>query len=539
MTTTDNAVVGQVVSLPIELVVPDPNNPRVDLRAIEQMRATIVANVERGGRGLLEPIHVRRLPDVEGAPAGFMVVRGHRRLAGCQAAKLSYVDAIIVSAEQAERERSIDRLVENMQRDDFTATETATAVQQLLDLGMTVEEVTTSTALTADDVAAASTVAASKGVAVVAKRMDISMDQAAALAEFEGDKDAFKTLTTTLHNRPHYFDQQLAQYRNARAAAAKQTKAAADWTAKGYAVLTWAEVSKDPTVPLYAVKADKGKAASMTVAAHAKCPGRAVVLSGGHGASKVAVEHYCTDPEANGHRLRYERRAGSVSAPKGTKTEKELLEGRVHRAGMAASRVAREVRVDFVRRLLLNVKPPKGLVPFTVAQLVTERTGMDSRVAPVFGELSGVSADKGHYGGTEAQAALLAKCRGRELMVLLARVCAEREYAWESNTWAKTSDEQRRPYLAFLVANGYTPSTVENVLLGQAKGADVLAEMDRVRAAAKLAPKVKPAKAAAKNGAGHRTAVKRAPARRVAKRRAPTKRAAVKRVPARKRAASR
>lgn len=552
MTVTDvtHDVVEQVVSLPIELVVPDPANPRDSLRDIPELVASIKARVARGDRGLLEPVHVRLWDADQSTTDGverYMIVRGHRRLAGCQGAELSHIDAIVVSAEQADRIRASDRLVENLQRDDFTATEQARAVQQMLDLGMTPDEVAGDTALTVDQVNQASTVAGSKGVALVTKRFDISMDQAAALAEFDGDKAVFKELSALVVDNPTRFDHRVAQYRRDRKEHEVVQAAAPEWSDKGYKVLAWADAQKSPVLPLHAIKPTKGNANHMTVLQHADCPYRAVVLQLTRGTTPdaVEVEHYCTDPAKAGHDVTAKRNSwggldpiGAAGASK-PKTEKEQREGRIHRAGMAASRAAADVRREFVRSLLTGLAA-KGLVPFVVEQLAHEHSGMESRMAPMFGELTGATGRNSYHGNTEAQQAFLKKCRGRELMLLLARVCAAREWGWESNSWASTSDECRLPYLRFLVVNGYTPSTVEQVLLGNAKGSDVLAEMDRVKAQGRLAKttldrlaKTPAKKAAKKNGVGHRTAVKRAPARKVAKRRAPAK-PAKKRAPAKK-----
>lgn len=523
--------------LPLERVRPDPANIRVQLRDIEELCGSVLRN------GVLDAITVREIAGGNGDTI-YMVCRGHRRLAAAvEAHKIqperNSIPARIVDAAQAERERVAHRMVENLQRDALTTAEVAQGVQQLLDLGATETEVSDDLGMSKADVAMASKVAGSKGVAVVTKRMDISMEEAAALAEFEGDKSVFKELTALVVDNPQRFTHRVAQYRRARQEHEAVEAVAPGWKTKGYKVLTWADANSTPVLPLHAVKPTKGNAKHMTVPQHADCPYRAVVLQLTRGATPdaVEVEHYCIDPVKAGHQITAKRMSWGglepvgAGAGKGTskvKTEAEQLEGRTHRAGMAASRAARDVRTDFVRRLLLNVKPPKGLVPFIVTQLTGEHAGMESRVAPVFGELTGVSASNNYHGNRAVQGAFLAKCRGRELMVLLARVCAEREFAWESNTWAtgNKTDELRRPYLAFLVANGYTPSTVENVLLGQTKGTDVLAEMDRIKAQGKLAKAAGATSSVKKNAAGHRTAVKRAPARKVAKRQAPAKKRA-------------
>jgi ParB family transcriptional regulator, chromosome partitioning protein len=497
----------QVLLLPVDSIEPDPRNPRVKLRDIERLTESIRA------RGVLEPIHVR-LVESNGSGDRYMVVRGHRRHLGAKAAGYGTIRSIVVDADQAERERLEDQLSENLHRDDLTAAEQAQGVQQLLDLGASAGDVAHALALTTEQVWAASKVAGSKGVAAVTKRHDITMDQAAALAEFEGDKAVFKELTTLAVEHPERFDHRVSQYRQQAADEAAEAAEAARWVAKGYKVLTWLEAQKPPVVPLYALDGE------VKLKDHANCEHRAVVVTTNH-RGKPEVSAYCTDPAKAGHTLRFKRKGSGALADDPGKTTKqqeaEKLANRTHRACMNASRAAQVVRRQFVRDLLAR-RTQKGLVPFVVGALAAEHSGMESRHAPMFGELVGIEATASYGSHITVQARYVAKCRGRELLVLLARVAAEREWEWEPNTWERKTPE-RTAYLRFLLDNGYNPSRVEQVLLGKATGGDVLAAAD----AAKAAARPQPVKAA-----GRRKAVKRAPAKRTAKR-LPAKSRAVRR----------
>jgi len=71
-------------------------------------------------------------------------------------------------------------------------------------------------------------------------------------------------------------------------------------------------------------------------------------------------------------------------------------------------------------------------------------------------------------------------------LALLAWVASHNESKWDPNSWNHGYwKDQRLRYLRFLVSCGYTPALVEKVQLGDAKPADVLAEAERIKEAAK------------------------------------------------------
>lgn len=545
-TTTDDAtgvVTEQVLHLPVDRIVPDPANPRVKLRDIEGLTASVKQH------GVLEPVTVREvvLPSSNGVADvdGYMVVRGHRRLAAAQAAKVDTVRCIVVSADQAERVRATHRMVENLQRDDLTASEVAAGVQQLLDLGLSADDVAGDLTLSVDDVTRASKVAQSKGVPKVAARMDLSMDEAAALAEFETDREVFKELTTLLVDNPGRFDHRVAQYRRARQAEAAVTTASTTWVDQGYKVLTGQESSATNTLPLHAIRAQRAKSATDTVtpAQHKGCPGRAVVLQVGRD-DKVEASHFCVDPEAHGHTLLYKRdgnghltavgargaAAGKAADKTPKQAEADKVANRTHRAALNAGKAAQDVRRAFVRQLLSRSTMAKGWLEFTSTVVLTDYFRQEG-YGEEYAQLAGVPAPATKYSAMDVQAAYLKKLGPKVVgNALLALAMAKVEAVWFPNTWdEKPSDRgratSRKLYLQLLVANGYTPSTVENVLLGKATGAQVLAEADALKATtaakAQLAKAAAPtrkapaskrtAKRAAKSAPGKRTgAAKRA-----------------------------
>lgn len=124
-----------VVNMPIEYLVPHPQNPRKDLGNLEELTASIKEN------GIYQILTV--IPINEEAPdeePKYMVVIGHRRLEAAKRAGLQEVPCAIVRGLTETQQLQI-MLLENMQRSDLTVYEQAQGFQQLLDFGMDIEDI--------------------------------------------------------------------------------------------------------------------------------------------------------------------------------------------------------------------------------------------------------------------------------------------------------------------------------------------------------------------------------------------------------------
>ncbi len=114
------AAPGGAVEIPLEQVTPNRQQPRThfDQDSLQQLAASIRAH------GVLQPIVVSRLDD------GYELVAGHRRLLASRLAGRSSIPAVV-------REDVGDRLelalVENLQRADLNAIETARAYKLLME----------------------------------------------------------------------------------------------------------------------------------------------------------------------------------------------------------------------------------------------------------------------------------------------------------------------------------------------------------------------------------------------------------------------
>jgi ParB family chromosome partitioning protein len=114
------SVATATTEIPLERIAPNPQQPRTqfDQEGIDQLAASIARH------GLLQPIVVSRTAD------GYELIAGHRRVLASRAAGKTSVPAVI-------REDVSDRLelalVENLQRSDLNAIETARAYKLLME----------------------------------------------------------------------------------------------------------------------------------------------------------------------------------------------------------------------------------------------------------------------------------------------------------------------------------------------------------------------------------------------------------------------
>lgn len=105
-------------SLPLSAIQPSPRNPRQDMGAVAELADSLRAH------GLLQPVVVRRRTE------GYELIAGHRR---CAAAKvLGWTEIAAVVRDETDEQAYILTLVENLQREDLSPREEATALEVLV-----------------------------------------------------------------------------------------------------------------------------------------------------------------------------------------------------------------------------------------------------------------------------------------------------------------------------------------------------------------------------------------------------------------------
>jgi ParB family transcriptional regulator, chromosome partitioning protein len=113
---------GELRELPVELVKPNPSQPRT--RFDPEALAALAASIEASG--VVQPLLVRPLPD-----GSYELVAGERRWRAARKAGLEKVPAIVRDSEQAERLQVA--LIENMVREDLNPVEEARACSALIE----------------------------------------------------------------------------------------------------------------------------------------------------------------------------------------------------------------------------------------------------------------------------------------------------------------------------------------------------------------------------------------------------------------------
>lgn len=121
--------INKVIQVRIETIIPNPYQPRTefDFSDISSLAESIREN------GILQPLTVRK------ASGNYELIAGERRLRAAKSAGLEYVPCIVLDISQ--RNSAILALVENIQREDLSFFDEASAIERLINVyGMTQEE---------------------------------------------------------------------------------------------------------------------------------------------------------------------------------------------------------------------------------------------------------------------------------------------------------------------------------------------------------------------------------------------------------------
>jgi len=110
----------RLVSIKVELIEPDPNQPRKNLGDVSELAVSIREH------GVINPLIV----EVAGS-GRYRIIAGERRFAACRSLGLQTVPCIVRTV--AEQSRLTLQLIENLQRKDLHPVEEARAFKRLMD----------------------------------------------------------------------------------------------------------------------------------------------------------------------------------------------------------------------------------------------------------------------------------------------------------------------------------------------------------------------------------------------------------------------
>jgi ParB family chromosome partitioning protein len=512
---------GTAAAEPITLEAFDPATLLMDANARSNAEATVdkafVAELKAYAKvsprccGNHTPVELRRRPD------GQLRVRtGHRRTIGCIRADVP-VFGFVAGDEGDERADLVSRLLgqwhENHGRVDMTASDDTGLLLTLFDAGgMTEAGIAKATGLSRPKVAASLTVARSKVARKAADRWEfLTLDQAAALAEFEGDPGALTALVQAAKDSPSQFDHVVANLRNTRAEREARAAFTAELEAQGITIY-----GDRPYVPwtMALENLRGGDGNEITPEAHATCPGRAVTITyewdwepGAEAAYRAAhdlaegdiefgtdeeareagftprwqVDRYlCTDPEQHGHTNMHgqpretpttEQRTAEAEAAEAARATEERR--RVRRRN-TEWRTANEVRTSHVKAVLASKAPPAGALKLIVEAIARGETQplMSSHGHQTACELLSLTGDGSATGYRDMLLAELARAsEKRAQMIALAMVLGAAEdgvrdvHTWQSAEgayWTAYGIPATARYLAWLAEHtGYGLSEIE------------------------------------------------------------------------------
>jgi ParB family chromosome partitioning protein len=411
---------------------------------------------------------------------------GHRRTLAAIEAGLSTVPVEIVGNEASDDEGQIERILgqyaENVHRSDLTAGEKVQVVAQLSAFGVKASEITKKTRIPKKDVKAAITVAGSDLAKAASERYDfLTLEQAAAVAEFQDDGEAVKRLI--LAAQQGGFDHHVQRLREDRQEKIEIAKAEAELTKQGISVVEQPEWNS-PVKTLVQIRRTKR---TLTDQAHASCPGYAAFIEAyfeydddddpegeptetGHWVTEAT--YVCTDPVAYGH-LKAAGTAAEANTPRDTSAQDAAEEAARNErrrvlANNKAWRSAETVRRDWLKSFLTRKTPPQGSLRFLTNAVVDaySTTRMVETKQGTTLELLGITVEDTHWGAhRKAMAKAMDEATDARAQVIgIGIVLADTETTLGVNSWRYPSWSHAR-YLSQLVAWGYEPSEIEQSVI--------------------------------------------------------------------------
>jgi ParB family chromosome partitioning protein len=443
-----------------------PGNVRQDLDLTPEFLASVAE------MGVRMPLLITRE-----ATGGLRVLEGHRRLAAAVKAGLAEVPCVL-DAERSGDEASqfLDMLVANSggYRKNFTPVEEAAALFAAHEAGASRTRIRKSTGRKADEVKTALAVGGMSEQAREAAgelASQLTLDQLALLAEFDGDPAAVEQIVTALRHGygVEYVAERIRQDQ-AEAAEHKQLRAGLEAAATPIT-----DDLPEGAVRLTVLVHDQD---DLTPETHAACPGRGVFFPTW---SKLHPVHYCTNPSAHGHAVRslllHSGSSDSADAaaaavqPDPPVDEPPDPGRRLVIEGNKAWKAASEVRKRWLGNVFARRSAPREAAPFVARQLLTMPDPVRSGLAGAPGrEL--LSQITGRTAAGWLEACDTTPATQLPLLMLAPVVTAyeaamtegEGKNTWRTDRYSPCPRREAGAYLTFLASIGYPLSAIEQAL---------------------------------------------------------------------------
>lgn len=383
-----------------------------------------------------------------------------------------------------EVDRIAHQVIENVHRATMHEGEIRDAVEQLALLGVSAAQITKRTAIKRDTVNAALAVTGSE---TARDRMDaqgLTLEQAAAVAEFEGDESAIERLQYGIQYGRN-LDHVVQRLRDERAEKDALLAEVERLRGEGLPVLSPEETPED----LHRLRMDQlvtAEGEEVDVES-TDLPGLAVIVTtewdypedGDEDdeeqtdeARQIYVPVWvCLDPEAAGLRSRWASSASADHSPEDASADDDAAreERRRVRENNAAWRSAETVRRDWLAQFASRKTPPQGAEALICEAVLTapySLTKAMERHHKLLGSSLGSDPEPGYHGATTECARLASQpaTPKAHTMRTLAAVVLGWEESTDVHTW-RNPDAWSRRIMSALIEWGYEPSDVEQLLV--------------------------------------------------------------------------
>lgn len=427
---------------------------------------------------------------------GHLVVRyGHRRTLASIEAGLATVPVYVQGEDSEDKAAEVTRIVtqrdENTQRSGLSQSDELAAVAQLTLLGLSANQIATKARINRKQVDAALAVNASQKAQDSMAERQLTIEQAAILAEFQDDEDALDRLTRCHVSQLEHTAQRI---RDQRAEALALAQAAADYEAAGLRIIPKPGWNEKNTRTLGNLKDEDGQ--TLTTEGHLECPGHAAFLDTDwiyvdaegnevpeeaawaaeddedsevtYDQEQVYVPTYvCENYASHGHTYRWGNENGQGTAA-GEPDETQKAEAKAQRKLVIDNNKAWDsattVRQTWLKKFASGKTPPKNAGRFLATALsldyhvFTGNSGNNAHALAV--EWLGAKKSSGYSHVDLAPAKNATDARA--VMVSLVQVLAHYESTLSRLTWRSdnTATASGR-YLRFIEACGYELSEVE------------------------------------------------------------------------------
>jgi ParB family chromosome partitioning protein len=426
----------------------DPNQIEVEtnVRTVVKIDPALVASIRE--YGVLEPVVCRR------NEGGSVSVRmGQRRVLAAREAGRDTVPAYIVEGDDTTVTRLVEQFAENEHRAGLSEPERAAVFQQLAFEGLSVPQIAKQTGVKKAQVEAGIKVAESEFAEKIAAKHEVTLDQAAALIEFEGDTEAVDRLVQYAEDSPEQFAHELQRQRDSRARAEVVAAEQQRLTEAGFTILDERPYYEDKEhIAIRDLLTAEGE--PVTVERLTEVEGKFAHVRSYFG-GEVEVAYYVTNPKEYGFRKNTARAAGPM-------TDEQKAERRNLIANNKAWDSAEVVRREWLATLLSRKTLPKDAAAFVATGLTQHRVDVSSALAAgnsFAGVLLGLEKPEG-WGPSPLDG--YAEQTGKHAHVTLAVVLAAMELALGRHTW-RNPDNRAARYLIQISAWGYGLSEVEQV----------------------------------------------------------------------------